>query len=169
MSASPSAFDYTQVTKENFAEAYVNIVDKVACTDYIAIATEFTGYLKNPDDNVYKRYVQMRKNVNSHSLVSTGITIITKKDVGNGAPEYHFDNFELLLRNVDKFTVEPSLLWSLARNGFDFNRLLLVDLPYRQGKYMKSKERTGRDMIFEVYFMSRRKESRSLCMMGSTI
>lgn len=152
MSATPSVFDHNQVTTVNFAEAYVNIVDKVTSADYIAIDTEFTGFGSRLAPNLDHRYLAMRDIVRSHSLLSLGITTITKTDVGNGVPEYHFDNFEILLKNDERFTVDPRNMQFLAQNGFDFNRLFSVGLPYRAGAYKQGERRNVRDMLFEILY-----------------
>ncbi|KAI9203680.1 ribonuclease CAF1 [Polychytrium aggregatum] len=131
---------YNAVNRHNLAALAVSIHTAIHHADFIAVDTEFTGlgdHSKTKAPNVEDRYRNLKALVESHAVVSFGLSIFHKAeplpDTSELCRPYVVSNFSFSLVCQRDFTLSPSSASFLIDNGFDFNALLRDGIPYLPG------------------------------------
>ena len=139
-----------EVTRETLPLFIPEIHDLIRRSEFLALDLEFSGiYGKNSNAvHLEERFKGLSEVVRSHAVVSLGLAFFVRDDPieqdGNGVEsgadsqkdgirKYSVHTFNVPLMNQRNFTVNPSSLAFLAANGFDFNRMAMLGVPYWPG------------------------------------
>ncbi|PVZ99998.1 hypothetical protein BB558_003969 [Smittium angustum] len=152
---------FNTVTKNNIAKLSIIIKQLVSKSDFISLDTEFTGIkLEQPSDelaldygkwnnrnkDIGERYKALRLLVSTHSLVSLGMSIFTKKQNESNTTNYISNNFNFILWCQNTHLVSPSSISFLSESGFDFNFQIQQGIRFVVPAPMpKSKQEEGKD------------------------
>ncbi|KAG1457806.1 hypothetical protein G6F46_000487 [Rhizopus delemar] len=119
------------VTAHNIASFSSVILKKVRDASFIAIDLEFTGLGDKHPKDMNHRYMAMKKTVETHAIVSIGLSVI-KKTPGQDDryQSYVCDNFHFLTLKQGNFTVNTETGKFLVKHHFSFDRLFADGIPY---------------------------------------
>ncbi|GFG28528.1 hypothetical protein Cfor_08890 [Coptotermes formosanus] len=153
-----------EITINNFEEKYPEIVKSLTNAVFIAVDTEFTGLLSDPElksslfDTGAERYDKLRQNIGHFIIMEAGITTFRFVQDKNKyeANKYTFYIFPRSFSSIDsKFTCQASCLEFLCQHNFDFNKFVYEGVPYlnrqqeeclrkelREGSLFRNLERT---------------------------
>ncbi|ORX50206.1 ribonuclease CAF1 [Hesseltinella vesiculosa] len=129
---------YTEVTNDNFASLLDPLLAAIAEADYIAFDSEFSGFCSKITKHMEQRYVELCQVIQTHSLFSFGLTLISRKNKTDKKNRTRFDvtNVEFLTSNQNTFQVDPKNMRFLAESGLDFGRIFRVGIPFHDGSLL---------------------------------
>ena len=73
------AWLYNDVTAQNLDFYYLKLLDKIKPASFVALDFEFTGLCKAKTTDMNHRYVALKEAIESHTIVSMGISVIQRK------------------------------------------------------------------------------------------
>lgn len=129
----------TEVTLSNFDDVLPQIEAAIASCAFVAIDTEFTGLVREPDtapslfDSAEVRYRKLRQTVSSYIVCQFGLCTFTPVPLEN---LYKASAYTIYLcprsfgATDPQFSVQASSIEFLCQNGFDFNKWFYEGLPY---------------------------------------
>ncbi|XP_021916008.1 pre-piRNA 3'-exonuclease trimmer-like isoform X2 [Zootermopsis nevadensis] len=129
----------SEITRNNFEQKYPKIVESLRNAVFIAVDTEFTGLLSDPDfkaslfDTSNERYDKLRRSVQHFIIMQIGICTFRFVQDKNKyeASRYTFYIFPKSFASVDnKFMCQASSLEFLCQHDFDFNKFVYEGVPY---------------------------------------
>ncbi|OZJ05448.1 hypothetical protein BZG36_01617 [Bifiguratus adelaidae] len=149
--ANPQLLPFNDVNSGNLASLYPAIKLILQNADFIAIDTEFSGLgggsydTKAPNlDQRYKGLVQLAKD---HALVALGLTAFSKKKNASqeedNAQQWIAHNFNILLKPMREYRVDPRSLQFLSESGFDFNRQIRDGVQYMPGDWPRVDQKSA--------------------------
>ncbi|XP_069669242.1 pre-piRNA 3'-exonuclease trimmer-like isoform X2 [Periplaneta americana] len=129
----------SEITRHNFEEKYNEVVEHLKNATVIAVDTEFTGLLSDPEykpslfDTGNERYKKLRLSIEQFLVMEVGITTFRciEDEYKFEANRYTFYIFPRSFASVDnKFMCQASSLEFLCQNNFDFNKFVYDGIPY---------------------------------------
>jgi target of EGR1 protein 1 len=129
--------DFTKVTSDNISGLLTPILDLIRQAHYIAVDTEFSGHGPSAAKHMDQRYQDLSKVIQTHTLLSFGLTVVTKQQNSSG---WQFSNIEFLTRNQHSFRLDPSNIKFLAENGLDFTQIFRRGIPFSSGSTVKEQD-----------------------------
>ncbi|KAI8339774.1 ribonuclease H-like domain-containing protein [Choanephora cucurbitarum] len=73
------ACSYNDVTAQNLDFYYLRLLEKIKHASFVALDFEFTGLCKAKTADMNHRYVALKEAIESHTIVSMGISVIQRK------------------------------------------------------------------------------------------
>lgn len=128
-----------EVTSSNFESLLPDIEAAIAGAAFVAIDTEFTGLVREPDaapslfDSIEARYKKLRQTVSSYVICQLGLCTFTPVPSENAyrASAYSIYLCPRSFGDADpQFSVQASSVEFLCQNGFDFNKCFYKGLSY---------------------------------------
>nr|XP_012151358.1 PREDICTED: poly(A)-specific ribonuclease PARN-like isoform X2 [Megachile rotundata] len=128
-----------EVTSSNFQEVLIELDDVLKNASFIGIDGEFTGLHSGPDPGAFdtpaQYYAKLRAGSMDFLLVQFGLSVFTFDKEANKYNQRSY-NFYVFPRPLNcaapdcRFMCQTSCLSFLANQGFDFNKLFKLGIPY---------------------------------------
>ncbi|CAK9803923.1 Poly(A)-specific ribonuclease PARN [Anthophora plagiata] len=146
-----------EVTSSNFQEVLVELDDVLKNATFLAIDGEFTGLNSGPDaaafDTPAQYYAKLRTGSMDFLLIQFGLSVFTFSTETQKYVQRSY-NFYVFPRPLNRtapdcrFMCQASCMSFLANQGFDFNKLFKLGIPYlstiEEEKLMKRLEEKQR-------------------------
>ncbi|CAK9833269.1 Poly(A)-specific ribonuclease PARN [Anthophora retusa] len=146
-----------EVTSSNFQEVLVELDDILKNATFLAIDGEFTGLNSGPDAAVFdtpaQYYAKLRAGSMDFLLIQFGLSVFTFNIETQKYSQRSY-NFYVFPRPLNRtapdcrFMCQASCMSFLANQGFDFNKLFKLGIPYlsanEEEKLMKRLEEKQR-------------------------
>eukprot|EP01112_Ceratiomyxa_fruticulosa_P015679 TRINITY_DN4641_c0_g2_i1.p1 TRINITY_DN4641_c0_g2~~TRINITY_DN4641_c0_g2_i1.p1 ORF type:complete len:461 (-),score=78.99 TRINITY_DN4641_c0_g2_i1:42-1424(-) len=120
-----------EVTEDNIADVFPQVISAIEQSSFLAIDTEFTGMGDRlsrrscSDQNIEDRYLGLVNVARKQALLELGLSVFSysEKQENQKCVTMEVKTFTFLLLRQDIFEVTPESLTFLAQNGMDFNKL----------------------------------------------
>ncbi|KAH9102129.1 hypothetical protein AeMF1_021265 [Aphanomyces euteiches] len=134
-----------EVTRHNFAEAFVDLEKQLTLPScrFIAIDTEFTGLTPSENtrekviDTLAERYAKVRASGENFLITQFGVALVHVDDASSKTwiSCWNFYVFPRpYLNNDARFLCQASSMQFMAEHGFDFNKFIRDGIPYMTRK-----------------------------------
>ncbi|XP_015595875.2 poly(A)-specific ribonuclease PARN isoform X1 [Cephus cinctus] len=128
-----------EVTRTNFKEVLKELDDVLERADFLGIDGEFTGLNSGPETNAFdtpaQYYSKLRSGSMEFLLIQFGLSIFSYNSETNSYTQQSY-NFYVFPRPLNRaapdcrFMCQASCISFLANQGFDFNKLFKLGIPY---------------------------------------
>ncbi|XP_069669243.1 pre-piRNA 3'-exonuclease trimmer-like isoform X3 [Periplaneta americana] len=149
----------SEITRHNFEEKYNEVVEHLKNATVIAVDTEFTGLLSDPEykpslfDTGNERYKKLRLSIEQFLVMEVGITTFRciEDEYKFEANRYTFYIFPRSFASVDnKFMCQASSLEFLCQNNFDFNKVRIEKVSENQRKILEENMNSDKSLEEDI-------------------
>ncbi|CAD5216353.1 unnamed protein product [Bursaphelenchus xylophilus] len=122
------------VRKNNVKELRETIFQSIKNASFIAIDLEITGLGPriDPKSQMEEKYLAYKTLAETRSILSLGLSVFKYDGVEDKRVKYKITVFDIMLFELDPFTVDPLSLQFLVNHGLDFNQLISNGVSFRK-------------------------------------